>query len=39
MKGRAEKQFGHNYPRLQQVKKMYDPSSVFNRWHIIEPAA
>ena len=38
-KAGPEKQFGHNYPRLQQVKKMYDPKSVLNRWYPIVPAA
>ncbi|TDL29769.1 FAD-binding domain-containing protein [Rickenella mellea] len=30
--------FGNNYPRLQQIKKKYDPNSVFNKWFPIVPA-
>jgi FAD/FMN-containing dehydrogenase len=36
---RAKLAFGSNYPKLQQVKKKYDPESVFNRWFPIIPAA
>ena len=35
---RAMKVFGDNYPRLQEVKKKYDPELVFNRWYPIIPA-
>lgn len=31
--------FGANYERLQEVKKMYDPESVFSKWFPIQPAA
>ncbi|KAH8091648.1 hypothetical protein BXZ70DRAFT_473549 [Cristinia sonorae] len=27
-----------NYPRLQAIKKNYDPNMVFNQWHTIVPA-
>lgn len=30
--------FGENYLRLQQVKKMYDPEGLFNKWFPIVPA-
>ncbi|KAJ3554251.1 hypothetical protein NP233_g12460 [Leucocoprinus birnbaumii] len=30
--------FGDNYPRLQKIKRKYDPESVFNRWFAITPA-
>ncbi|KAG8948845.1 hypothetical protein FRC03_000549 [Tulasnella sp. 419] len=30
--------FGPNYPRLQQIKKKYDPTMVFNKWFAIRPA-
>ncbi|KAG9019312.1 hypothetical protein FRB90_004025 [Tulasnella sp. 427] len=29
--------FGPNYPRLQAIKKKYDPEGVFNRWFAIKP--
>lgn len=31
--------YGKNYPRLQEIKKKYDPTLVFNRWMPITPAA
>ncbi|KAH9894367.1 FAD-binding domain-containing protein [Cubamyces lactineus] len=31
--------FRTNYPRLQQIKKKYDPDMVFNKWFVITPAA
>ncbi|KAG9046100.1 hypothetical protein FS837_005087 [Tulasnella sp. UAMH 9824] len=34
----ASKVFGANYPRLREVKRMYDPENIWNRWHPIEPA-
>ena len=34
---RAKKVFGSNYPRLQAIKKKYDPDMVFNRWYPIIP--
>ncbi|KAG8802748.1 hypothetical protein FRC16_008771 [Serendipita sp. 398] len=30
--------FGPNYPRLQQLKKKYDPDMVFKAWYPIVPA-
>ncbi|KAG9018269.1 hypothetical protein FRB90_011669 [Tulasnella sp. 427] len=35
----TKKIFGPNYPRLQEVKKMYDPEMVFNKWFAIRPAS
>ncbi|KAG8915214.1 hypothetical protein FRC01_003745 [Tulasnella sp. 417] len=35
--GYARKLFGPNYPRLQEVKKKYDPEMVFDRWFNIRP--
>lgn len=35
---KAELVFGENYPRLQQVKKRYDPDNIFNKWFPITPA-
>ena len=31
--------FASNYPRLQEIKKKYDPENIFNRWYPITPAA
>ncbi|KAJ3548836.1 hypothetical protein NMY22_g1109 [Coprinellus aureogranulatus] len=36
---RAKLAFASNYPRLQQIKKKYDPENVFNRWFPVTPAA
>jgi hypothetical protein len=30
--------FGTNYPRLQQLKKKYDPEMLFSKWFLIQPA-
>ncbi|KAG8911218.1 hypothetical protein FRC02_006730, partial [Tulasnella sp. 418] len=30
--------FGPNYGRLQQIKKKYDPTMLFNKWFSIRPA-
>ncbi|KAL9106909.1 MAG: hypothetical protein Q9227_008157, partial [Pyrenula ochraceoflavens] len=30
--------FGSNYPRLQQLKAIYDPKNMFNKLHPITPA-
>ncbi|KIO21684.1 hypothetical protein M407DRAFT_80117 [Tulasnella calospora MUT 4182] len=34
----AAKVFGSNYQRLREVKRMYDPENIWNRWHPIQPA-
>jgi len=31
--------FKDNYPRLQKIKREYDPEMVFNKWFAIAPAA
>jgi len=38
MPDRMRQLWGDNYPRLQKVKKQYDPDVVFNRWFPIQPA-
>ncbi|KII95942.1 hypothetical protein PLICRDRAFT_34892 [Plicaturopsis crispa FD-325 SS-3] len=35
---RAETLFGEHYPRLQAIKKRYDPDLVFSKWFGITPA-
>ncbi|KIO21682.1 hypothetical protein M407DRAFT_217952 [Tulasnella calospora MUT 4182] len=34
----AAKVFGSNYQRLREVKRMYDPENIWNKWHPIQPA-
>lgn len=34
----ARRAFGPNYPRLQRLKRKYDPDMVFNRWFCIRPS-
>ena len=36
---RAEAMFGKNYPKLQELKKKYDPENIFNKWFAITPSA
>jgi len=35
---RARLVFAENYPKLQRIKKCYDPDNVFNKWIPITPA-
>ena len=35
---RAKVAYAENYPRLQKVKKEWDPEMFFNRWFPIVPA-
>ncbi|KAL5527561.1 hypothetical protein ACEPAG_6362 [Sanghuangporus baumii] len=35
---RSLKVFGDNHPRLQQLKKKYDPDMLFSKWFKIVPA-
>jgi hypothetical protein len=38
MKDSSSSAFGPSYPRLQGIKKKYDPGNVFNKWFPIVPA-
>ncbi|KAL1757333.1 hypothetical protein FB107DRAFT_273126 [Schizophyllum commune] len=35
---KARATFGAKYPKLQRIKKKYDPENIFNRWCPITPA-
>lgn len=35
---KAKAAFAENYPRLQAIKKRYDPEVIFNKWFAITPA-
>ncbi len=35
----AKEWYGANYGRLQEIKKKYDPTLIFDKWYPIEPAA
>ncbi|KAF9459412.1 hypothetical protein BDZ94DRAFT_1268376 [Collybia nuda] len=35
---KAKLVFVENYPKLQQIKKRYDPENMFNKWFPITPA-
>jgi hypothetical protein len=37
-KDRSVALFGESYPKLQTLKKKYDPENVFSRWFKITPA-
>ena len=39
LENKAEALFGKNYPRLQELKKKYDPENIFNKWFAITPCA
>ncbi|KAF9457221.1 hypothetical protein BDZ94DRAFT_1314423 [Collybia nuda] len=36
--GKAKVVFAGNYPKLQGIKKKYDPDNIFNKWFPITPA-
>ena len=38
VKNKAAALFGKNYPRLQELKKKYDPENIFNKWFAITPS-
>ncbi|KAK7695635.1 hypothetical protein QCA50_000271 [Cerrena zonata] len=35
---KSRKLFGDHYPKLQAIKKKYDPDTIFNKWFLIAPA-
>jgi FAD/FMN-containing dehydrogenase len=39
VKNNAAVLFGEKYPRLQELKKKYDPENIFNKWFAITPSA
>lgn len=36
---RAQELYRENYPRLQELKRQYDPEMIFDKWFVIHPAA
>jgi FAD/FMN-containing dehydrogenase len=38
VRSKAESLFLENYPRLQELKKKYDPENIFNKWFAITPS-
>ena len=36
--GKAQALYGDHYPRLQALKKVYDPEMLFSKWFVITPA-
>ncbi|KAH0579527.1 hypothetical protein H2248_002381 [Termitomyces sp. 'cryptogamus'] len=38
MSDKAKAIFADNYPRLQKIKKRYDPDNIFRKWFPITPA-
>jgi len=39
VKDKAKSLFLDNYPRLQELKKRYDPENIFNKWFAITPSS
>jgi len=39
LQDKAQVLFAENYPRLQVLKKKYDPECIFSKWFVITPAA
>ncbi|KAJ3528778.1 hypothetical protein NM688_g7949 [Phlebia brevispora] len=37
-RNRAKELFRDHYPKMQEIKRKYDPDVIFNRWFAIEPA-
>lgn len=35
---KTQNMFGHNYARLREIKRKYDPDFIFNKWYPIPPA-
>jgi len=35
---KARLAFGENYERMREIKRVYDPDAVFNKWFPIPPA-
>ncbi|CAL1702341.1 unnamed protein product [Somion occarium] len=35
---KSQELFGQHYPRLQAIKKKYDPEMIFHKWFLIVPA-
>ena len=38
VKDKAKALFLDKYPRLQELKKKYDPENIFNKWFAITPS-
>lgn len=36
---RAQELFREHYPKLQEIKRKYDPDMIFNKWFVVHPGS